>query len=247
MLARLVTPRARQWLLNGRPARVLHLFNEVCNLVNDQNEVISLVSPRVGPGPFTVTVEGDFTAGLDARQAVSIDSARQILSVGSLVVDARGASVWRPKPDWARLRDADVAGWPSPHELPPDIHAYLEQTVKGIAVDDWSACLVGVEGLAGRGGGLTPAGDDVLMGVLYGLWVWYPRREWLEMILETAAPRTTTLSANFIRAAADGEAVRQWHDLVNGHPRAVDQILAIGHTSGADAWAGFAYTGHVLR
>ncbi len=61
----------------------------------------------------------------------------------------------------------------------------------------------------------------------------------MDFILKTAVPRTTTLSANFLRAAAAGEAVWQWHDLVNGRSYAINQILAIGHTSGADAWAGF--------
>ncbi|MEJ2749006.1 MAG: DUF2877 domain-containing protein, partial [Anaerolineae bacterium] len=96
---------------------------------------------------------------------------------------------------------------------------------------------------AGRGGGLTPVGDDVLLGVLYGLWVWQPRRDWMEMMVETAVPRTTTLSANFLRAAAAGEAVWQWHELVNGRAHAVTPILSIGHSSGSDAWAGFVYTG----
>lgn len=247
MLAKLIAPRARQWLRDGRPARVLHLFTEACNLVNDRNEVVSLVSPRIGPGPFTIVLENDFTAGLEAHQAVSVDDAGQRLAIGPLAVDIAEAAVWQPKPDWARLRDADIAGWPSPAGLPPGINAYLKQTVDGIAGDDPAICLAGVEGLAGRGGGLTPTGDDVLMGVLYGLWVRHPRREWMEMILETAVPRTTTLSSNFLRAAAAGEAVRQWHDLVNGRPHAVAEIISIGQTSGADAWAGFVHTGHALQ
>jgi hypothetical protein len=247
MLATVIAPRARQWLRDGGPARILHLFAETCNLVNDRNEVISLVSPRIGPGPFTIVLENDFTAGLDSHQAVSIDGAKQGLAVGPLVVDVAEAAVWQPKPEWTQLRDADVARWPSPAELPSGITFFLEETVEGIAGDDLSTCLTGVEGLAGRGDGLTPTGDDMLMGVLYGLWVWHPRQEWMRMILETAVPRTTTLSANFLRAAADGEAVRQWHDLVNGRPQAVAEIMAIGHSSGADAWAGFVYTGSALR
>jgi hypothetical protein len=93
------------------------------------------------------------------------------------------------------------------------------------------------------GKGLTPTGDDVLMGVIYGLWVWYPQRDWIRLIVETAVPRTTSLSAAFLRAAEDGEATFHWHDLVNGRAGAVNQILSIGHSSGRDAWAGFTYVG----
>lgn len=223
----------------GRPARILHLFAGVCNLVNDQSEVISLVSPEIGPGPFAVILDGDFTAGLDVDQPVTINHGRSILTVGALVMDLGQAAVWKPKPDWARLRDADQSAWPAPFGLSRDVAACLEQTVRGVAADDPVACRAGVESLAGRGSGLTPAGDDVLVGLLHGLWVWRPDPAWMKLILETAAPRTTSLSANFLRAAAAGEAIWQWHNLANGGNDAVGPILSIGHTSGADAWAGF--------
>ena len=74
--------------------------------------------------------------------------------------------------------------------LPPEIESYLQQLLKGIADGDEVMGRTAVLGLAGRGGGLTPTGDDVLMGVLYGLWVWHPRQEWMEMIVAPAVPRT---------------------------------------------------------
>lgn len=241
-----ITPRALRWLRTGRPARILHLFAGVCNLVNDRYEVISLVSPRIGPGPFTIVFDGDFHVGTDANQIVTIDAAGQTLAVGSLVVDYEQAEIWQPLPDWTRLQDADVGVWAPPVELSTGLITSLKHTIAGIAAGDSSACRAGVKGLAGRGGGLTPAGDDVLMGVLYGLWVWYPHREWMDIILETATPRTTTLSANFLRAAADGEATWQWHDLANNCAYALAKIVSIGHTSGADALTGFVCTGSML-
>ena len=56
----LLTLRVQRWLHNGRPARILHLFDEVCNLVDDRGDVISLADPAVGSGPFTMVMEGDF-------------------------------------------------------------------------------------------------------------------------------------------------------------------------------------------
>lgn len=253
MIAQRVTPRVQQWLRNSGSARVLHLFKEVCTLANERDEVISLVSPAVGLGPFTAVLSGGFTSGLDVRQLVTLDGARQTLTVGTLIVDAGGSAIWQPKPNWSRLQSADIAKWPPVPALPSNIAGSLKLTIKGILANDPVTCMAGVESLAGRGRGLTPTGDDVLVGILYGLWVWYPhylprpREEWMEMIVKAAVPRTTTLSANFIQAACDGEAIWQWHDLVNGCPYSIERILSIGHTSGADALAGLMYTGFILR
>ncbi len=248
MIAQKITPRVQQWLRNSLSARVLHLFDEVCTLVNDQDDVISLVSPRIGPGPFTAVLAGDFTSGLDVHQPVTLDNARLSLTVGPLVVDAEGAAVWQPRPDWSRLAHADWVAWPPAPMLPAALDDALKLTLDGIIAHDAQTCLAGVTRLAGRGRGLTPAGDDVLVGVLFGLWVWYPdhlqpsRQTWQRLIVSTAVPQTTTLAANFLRAAGDGEAMWPWHDLIDGRPGAVERILAMGHTSGEDAWAGFVAT-----
>lgn len=246
MIVKLLTPRVREWLRNSGRARVLHLFDEACTLVNERDEVIALVSPRVGPGPFSVIVAGDFTAGLGAQSPVAIDGAR--LTVGPLAVDTGTAAVWQPRPAWERLRDADASRWPPAGPLPPPIEGALARALDGIASGQTTAFLAGVEGLLGRGGGLTPTGDDVVMGIAYGLWARGEpakgprRRDWLALVAEAVAGRTTTLSANFIRAAVAGEATEPWHDLALGRPHAIERILATGHTSGADAWVGFVLT-----
>jgi hypothetical protein len=252
MIAQQITPRVQRWLRNSHSAHVHHLFKEVCILANERGEVISLVSPDVGPGPFSAVLEGDFIVGLDIHQPIALDNSKQTLTVGPLIVDFRESTIWQPRPDWSRLRDADIDKWPTAAGLPAEISHNLKLTVEGIRIDDSSIYLAGVAGLVGRGGGLTPTGDDVLMGVLYGFWVWQPhrfrrlRKELMKKILTTAVPRTTALSANFLCAASAGEATWQWHELVSGHHHAVERILSIGHTSGADAWAGFMYTNSML-
>lgn len=242
----LMTPRVRQWLRKGLPARVLHRFEDVCNLVNDQGEVISLVTPRIGPGPFAMVLAGDLPAELDLQPPIAVDDGRKALTVGSLSIRYGEATLWNSRPDWERIRSADRMSWPPPLVLKDELDSFLTRMLHGIVTDHPAECMAGVTGLAGRGTGLTPSGDDVLMGVLYALWVWYPNRDWMAPIMETAAPRTTTLSANFIRAAANGEAVWQWHALAAGQEDAIAQIHRIGHRSGAEAWAGFVHTGQTL-
>jgi hypothetical protein len=104
--------------------------------------------------------------------------------------------------------------------------------------------------LAGLGKGFTPAGDDFMMGAMYAAWVALPppaARRVGEIIVAAAAPQTTTVSAAYLRAASAGAASVGWHELVAGvregdepiWQAAVERLAAVGHTSGADALAGF--------
>ena len=245
----LLTPRAKRWLLHGRPARILHRFDQVCNLVNDLGEVISLASPAIGPGPFTMILSPDFPNHLSAiklEDPIRIDSAGPTLTIGSMTVDASHAAIWDPTPQWSRLQQVRQTNWPAARPLSPNLETQLQLLLQAIISEDSETGRAVTGALAGLGGGLTPSGDDILIGVLYALWVCYAKEDWIELIVKTAVPRTTTLSAAYLHAAASGEATIHWHHLVEGREDAVAQIQAIGHTSGADAWAGFIHTREAL-
>ena len=99
-----------------------------------------------------------------------------------------------------------------------------------------------VLGLLGLGPGLTPAGDDLLAGLLVGLSVRPDLRDPLAAAVQRHAPaRTTWLSAELLLLAATGlaaPAVVAVADALAGHgdddalPRALPALLAVGHTSG---------------
>jgi hypothetical protein len=102
--------------------------------------------------------------------------------------------------------------------------------------------------LAGLGRGLTPAGDDFLVGLMY--WGWLDSRDCRDygwMIETCVAPRTTALSAAMLRAAARGECSVAWQLLLAAMSNkssseleaAAGRILGFGASSGADALAGF--------
>ncbi|NCF66357.1 MAG: DUF2877 domain-containing protein [Chloroflexi bacterium] len=242
LISTLLTPRVQQWLDHGRPARLLHLFDVVCNLVNDQGSVISLATPAIGAGPFTMVLSDDFPNQLSyigLNDPVTIDTAAHTLTIGSLSIDNKHARLWDPKPQWSNLRHAQKFSWPAARPLPPKIESHLQGLLAGIIDGDSTTARAATRALAGLGDGLTPTGDDVLIGVLYALWVYDPQQEWKDLIANSAVARTTTLSAAFLRAAAAGEATIHWHHLVHGRADAISQIQAIGHSSGADAWAGF--------
>jgi hypothetical protein len=99
-----------------------------------------------------------------------------------------------------------------------------------------------VRGLVGLGPGLTPAGDDVLCGALAALTALGDgeRRARLAAAVTRHAPRTTTLSAALLHAAAEGYGVPELTRLIvavlRDEPadarRALAAVLQIGHSSG---------------
>ena len=107
--------------------------------------------------------------------------------------------------------------------------------------------------LAGLGIGLTPAGDDFIVGAVLAAWIIHPleiARSLAGEITHVASPWTTSLSAAYLRSAGKGEAGILWHDffyaLTSGNSSAIElqiaKLLSMGHTSGADALAGFVGT-----
>lgn len=98
-----------------------------------------------------------------------------------------------------------------------------------------------VEELVGLGPGLTPAGDDVLAGLLVGLHHHPALRDPLAAEATALAPaRTNALSAALLRHATAGHsvpAVADVADALAGHrpdlPATVARLVAVGHSSGS--------------
>jgi len=281
--AALIAPHARRWLEAANEARVLHVFERVCNLVDDRGEVVSLVSSPLGPDPLAIRLGDavDFTGLVEADSVVTIAPTQ--ISVDALQIDLSTAKDWNPRPDWEsahRLFDAVRAILPRitavmRQQAPADSFAALvvgnasgagvypggqmqaiaaargpaRRLVDGLLAGDESACLDAAEKLAGLGSGLTPSGDDFIVGALHALYVLRPAdaAALAAAIAARAAPRTTRLSAAWLHAAARGEAGSLWHGLIDALTvsdvatieAGVSEVLQVGHTSGADALAGF--------
>jgi hypothetical protein len=271
-----LAPAAQRWLQTSTAARVLHVFESACNLVNDKGEILSLVTAATGNGPFALVVvpaRGRFSFAAWIGTPSKFTACDHLLRLGPLVVDWRGATPWQPRPRWEVLRRrpsvwqhhlpslrrllhewAVGPGRSAPASLAQRWQAAAEgaaaQLQQGVAAGDLGRCRAGAAALAGLGEGLTPAGDDFLVGVMAALWSCFPATDAAHLagaMAQAAVPRTTLLSGAWLQAAAHGEAGINWHLLVealagNGAPavrRAGQHILQTGHTSGAAALAGF--------
>jgi hypothetical protein len=103
-------------------------------------------------------------------------------------------------------------------------------------LDANGARLLDPNSLLGRGIGLTPQGDDVLVGYVAGSALF--RHEWTDLRTFLTAEMTTSLSSTLLFHACLGELPQPAHALLgSGDP---DPLLAFGHSSGQGILLGLA-------
>lgn len=98
-----------------------------------------------------------------------------------------------------------------------------------------------VPALAGRGGGLTPEGDDLIAGFAAGLVLFHHRDAEAKALADAASLRTTSLSATLLRHAAAGELPEPAHDFLGGRGEAA--LLGWGSSSGRKLLEGLRLAG----
>jgi hypothetical protein len=137
--------------------------------------------------------------------------------------------------------------------LSGDYSALLERLIavrRTIESGDDQQMIAGLLGLLGQGRGLTPSGDDVVIGLLLMRNRWHTGRDCAMMnrsLSEAAYQTTTTISANLIECAADGQGDERLITVVDGvatGSTSIDEcaacVLDWGSTSGIDALTGMA-------
>ncbi|PWB70793.1 MAG: hypothetical protein C3F07_16080 [Anaerolineales bacterium] len=253
-----LTSNVNAWLANTHQPRILHVFDSACNLINERGEVLSIVKRGIGAGPFNLVIEDEvlFLEYLNVESPISI--LEGMLQIGDLRINIRDAEVWNPRPDWERLnnRRDDIAERLT--QLSVADYLFSTSPIPNFPVSGLSQSLVSADitkagllasQIAGLGVGLTPSGDDFLMGAVHAVWIIHPYQlasNLANEIADTSIPQTTSLSAAWLEAAGNGEAGILWHELFDtlilpdsDLQVPVSKILSIGETSGADALTGF--------
>lgn len=275
-----LTPGVYARLRQGGPARVLHVFEHVVNLsMADQvlslvtetigNGPFNVVIPacdfrRHVPVADTLTMVpnalhiGDLVVDLSsaalwnptpdwlrlrsahARLRAQIPQIRAVLrqrapasSWAVMVVDL--PAVGRSELDAACLENAQ-RHWHTLHQALIDLRE--------------TEAIASARQLVGLGRGLTPSGDDWLVGCGLAAQLNLPSPEAAALLLKTidlTSSGTTQLSSAWLQAAVNGLCNAHWHRFFAACQRsdsgqvyeAARQIVAVGHTSGADALAGY--------
>lgn len=239
-------------LIHGqpRPARVLGSFPTALYLqVGGHAEVLPVVTPDGLRLPTALAVATALpTVGWGTQPGDEVVVGGGEVRLSGLTI--RTVRTWRPH----QVPRAEVG----PGDLSAPLAALrlawrttARTLTSGLLAGDVGSLPDRVGTLVGAGPGLTPSGDDVLCGILLGLRL-HPRgsdclRERLWAAVRPRLTTTTSLSAALLTEAAQGYAVAPVVLLIDALARhdpapveAVQAVLAIGHSSGADLLGGLA-------
>jgi len=208
--------------------RIHSVFDRVINIESDITHSIdslfSVCVRNVPPAPARIIVSSDISwpdMGMETGRDFSLECGN--------------APVWRGIDTYSLSDPQSILRRIEKIRIP------VNDVLTGIAYND-------VDALIGRGLGLTPSGDDFLAGVLYSLHflkcggLLEPLSEKINNLLY----RTTRLSRHFLKYALAGKWGQTEQDVLfalltdcgSDLHKAVDNLLAVGSSSGADELSG---------
>lgn len=238
-----------EWMLHSR-------FSQAINYCRPDGTLLTLFRFGKGMGPAGVL--------LTTRHFAACSRLARLLKQGNLLwgtdILIRPRRVLSLTPEVAELRQDNVHVSPhlsglcgalnQPLAAMPIFDRFtqeLEHWLKG-ETPDWSW-------LIGCGPGLTPSGDDMLIGalaMLYATGHTSSPRPFLPPA-DQLAHLTTSVSCRYLNSARHGtfstpvlRLLRRWQSTRSAH-YAVQRLLNVGHTSGADTLLGMAMAQQGLR
>ncbi|MCX7298909.1 MAG: DUF2877 domain-containing protein [Rhodobacterales bacterium] len=240
----------------GVDGQVHSVFDRAVNLSVGSN-MWTIIADEARLSPFTICLPPRTTLRLGETRGAPIHVRAGFVKFGASVIDCRAACRW-----------SGVA-WVAASE---GFEARLTLTagrVRPVAWTEAGALATGVLGAlssgqpdllnrtlaqtVGRGPGLTPSGDDVIVGILAALMLSPALRDGpaqarrLTRALTPLLRTTTEISRHLLAQAGQGHFSRPLHDLglaLHGPsterdlPQSIDRALAVGGTSGADTCMG---------
>lgn len=144
---------------------------------------------------------------------------------------------------WCLLRNKQKAA--QTHPMVEEIYLRLRQAIQqlwgGILCGDREEVSLQCKACIGLGQGLTPSGDDMLLGTLAALHMYRP--DWAEFLGKEILPlttRTNDISRSYLELAVQGYAATPVIRAAE-HPDSIESVellLSVGHSSGCDILEG---------
>jgi hypothetical protein len=270
---------AQQLLRTDQPVQVMGVTSRGVFLRLAQEWVVFL-SGEPWRGPLTLNVPS-LPPGVQAGGAAAVAQGELRFAGGWSVAGIQSARPWEtPAPPAARLpaqaqlsrlREtagivlargggrglsyllAPLLGLPQPAQVDPQAAARLGDLNAALGQQDWQAALAPAAWFLGRGTGLTPSGDDLLLGLLLGLGragggegAAAGKARFAQALLAEARGRTTSLSACLLSCASQAQVDERLSGALDGMLSGADPsgcaglLLGWGSSSGCDALVGMA-------
>lgn len=244
--------------------RVHSVFQKALNIIDEENHLYTLLTSEMDDGPLAVTLslksfeESPFRKDqriLMTREELTIPGHRIPLgnaSRFSLTFPPYDPSPWcyRLIQETENILERENQHGVSPYERAVDklLHERLMDLTDAFQKEDEDKILTSSKKLIGLGPGLTPSGDDVLLGMLLVLNLpGNPYENYLplfDQVLLEARDETNLLSFHGLARAREGFVRRNLLDFIKAILREKEiekereQVRAIGHTSGQDILLG---------
>ncbi|HET8576961.1 MAG TPA: DUF2877 domain-containing protein, partial [Methylomirabilota bacterium] len=236
-------------------ARVHSVFERAINLRCHDGRLVMLQGPGALSAPFAVALERLPEARTLGPGMVATREGTQLM-LASTAIDWQGAKAARTRiPPTTRVPRALGRLLDRAEPLPGAPRLDSERGLRGreclsagIGTADPAAFLAGARALIGLGEGLTPAGDDCVVGALAILRRWRPaflddRPDIRHELAAAINGGTTDVGRELLLHALDGNFSEPIVALATATSEAAAseaarRLLAIGHTSGADALLG---------
>ncbi|MFB3816734.1 MAG: DUF2877 domain-containing protein [Candidatus Methylomirabilales bacterium] len=244
--------RGRVLAAPAAAGRVHSTFARAVNLLWHDGRLVTLHGPGRLRAPFALALEAwPAESGVSPHQPVERAGSR--MSLGGMVVDVAAAETrdlrLQPAGSGPQALAWALAGVSPPPTAPglasPAAEEELRRLRDGIRTRDAARLLDGARGLVGLGEGLTPAGDDCLVGVLAVLHAFAPALAQAPAIragIAEAAAGTTLVAREFLRSALDGRfaevLVRLCSGAAGDAAATAQELFEVGGTSGADTLRG---------
>ncbi|MBQ5541600.1 MAG: DUF2877 domain-containing protein [Erysipelotrichales bacterium] len=228
--------------------RLHSAYRNVRNYISDNQSLVSLVNNRVSMGPARIRLDGDMALTDNVPEDLPSITGH-IVSFPLIKGPLRLWECTLPAMDRKNVSGMKETLERVLREEKPVIFD-LSSRIDGMMIDmiDETLEKTGAEelgALIGFGPGLTPLGDDVLMGYMFGKNLFDPDSAFNQAVYEAAEKRTTRVSSEFLYQMAKGrysDDLRMAAEELSGtrpDTGALQRVLRYGHSSGWGILRGF--------
>jgi hypothetical protein len=248
---------------------VLSVFSGAFNIRTEKDDIISIVAPEKWNGPNRILLklpaaEDFLSLGLrvampvvSTRKAIDIDSGCFLISLptdrgwSAEIKIEKKISSWQVQDNFLSFRKFLVQE--DGGRVAQEFRARSQSLIEALEKRDFIGIPRNIKRLVGFGKGLTPSGDDFLLGLIASLYLINdPRLDYLvskiKEIIASEREKTTFLSAKFLEYASQGRFSESILNLLEAiltkNPaateEAVKKCLDFGASSGRDTLFGIA-------